>query len=102
MGVGGLVSIGNRYVPVSEGDHVDFTPTNEYVSVERLSSGMGLENIYQALKWQDNLTLDTLDQFCEILGSIASNTTLTYGAQGGVYLTGGILPVRLNFWQGAA
>jgi len=134
LGVSGLAHYQGHPAPiVTEGGHVDFAPTNEqeieilrfllkqydHVSAERLLSGMGLENIYQALaqirgeqveklkpaeisalafESGDALALATLDQFCAILGSVAGNTALTYGAQGGVYITGGIIPRMLDFF----
>lgn len=134
LGVSGLAFYNGHPTPiVTEGGHVDFAPTNEqeieilrylltkhaHVSAERLLSGMGLENIYQALaqvrgeqverlkpaqisalafESQDPLALATLDQFCAILGSVAGNTALTYGAQGGVFITGGIIPRMLDFF----
>jgi glucokinase len=135
LGVSGLAHYQGHPTPiVTEGGHVDFAPTNEqeieilrfllkqhdHVSAERLLSGMGLENIYQALaamrgeqvdrikpaqisalafESQDALALATLDQFCAILGSVAGNTALTYGAQGGVFVTGGIIPRMLDFFE---
>ena len=134
LGVSGLVHyLGHPAPVVTEGGHVDFAPTNEqeieilrfllrrheHVSAERLLSGMGLENIYQALaeiraeqvdalkpaqisalafEHGDTLALATLDQFCAILGSVAGNTALTYGAQGGVFITGGIIPRMLDYF----
>ena len=132
LGVAGLVSYHGHATPVvTEGGHVDFAPTNDqeieilrfllkryqHVSAERLLSGMGLENIYQALAAiegrqvealkpaqisalafdsSDPLALATIDQFCATLGSVAGNIALTYGAQGGVFITGGIIPRMLN------
>lgn len=134
LGVSGLVHYHGHPAPiVTEGGHVDFAPTNEqeieilrfllrkheHVSAERLLSGMGLENIYQALAAMrgeqvellkpaqisalafdsgNKLALDTLDQFCAILGNVAGNTALTYGSQGGVFITGGIIPRMLDFF----
>lgn len=132
LGVSGLVNYQGHATPVvTEGGHVDFAPTNEqeieilrfllkryeHVSAERLLSGMGLQNIYQALaaiqdrqvdvltpaqisalafESADPLALATIDQFCATLGSVAGNIALTYGAQGGVYITGGIVPRMLD------
>jgi glucokinase len=36
--------------------------------------------------------VETLDQFCALLGSVAGNLALTLGARGGVYIGGGIVP----------
>ncbi len=33
-----------------------------------------------------------LDMFCAMLGTVAANAALTLGAQGGVYIAGGIVP----------
>ncbi|MDD3837443.1 MAG: glucokinase, partial [Phenylobacterium sp.] len=37
-----------------------------------------------------------LDRFCAILGSVAGDLALTYGARGGVYVSGGIAPRLLD------
>lgn len=84
-----------------------------HVSAERLLSGPGLANIYRALgqlrgetveplspaevterciSGADTLCRDTLERFCRLLGTFAGNVALSYGAQGGVFLGGGILP----------
>ena len=134
LGVSGLVRSAGRAMPiVCEGGHVDFAPTTEqeidilrwlmrhydHVSAERLVSGMGIQNIYQALadirgetverlspasisqrafEHNDALARDTLEQFCQIYGSVAGNLALSYGAQGGVFVTGGIVPKMLKFF----
>jgi glucokinase len=35
---------------------------------------------------------EALDMFCAMLGTIAGNAALTFGARGGVYIAGGIAP----------
>ena len=40
----------------------------------------------------DPLACQTLDRFLEIYGSTAGDIALTYGARGGVYISGGIAP----------
>lgn len=86
-----------------------------HVSAERAVSGRGLEEIHGAL-WQldgrpegppqrtaaqvteaalaghDPLSREALDLFCAFLGTAAGNLALTLGAQGGVYIGGGIVP----------
>ena len=135
LGVSGLVRSNGVAIPlVTEGGHVDFAPINEqeieilrwlmkrysHVSAERLVSGMGIQNIYQALgdirdepverlkpaeishlafEKRDQLALETLDQFCAIYGSVAGSLALSYGAQGGVYITGGIAPRMIDFFK---
>jgi glucokinase len=84
-----------------------------HVSAERLLSGPGLANIHRALARVDGLEVATpspaeitrraldgsdaycrrvLDRFCLLLGGFAGNVALAYGARGGVFLGGGILP----------
>ncbi|MEQ8356710.1 MAG: glucokinase [Kiloniellaceae bacterium] len=84
-----------------------------HVSAERLLSGPGLVNLYRTiaavrklpperldpaeitrrgLDYSDTLCRLALVQFCRLLGSFAGNVALTYGARGGVFLGGGILP----------
>jgi glucokinase len=87
-----------------------------HVSVERALSGPGLVNLYQSLAAIDHLSApprkpseitdaalrgtcptsqEALDMFCAMLGTVAGNAALTFGARGGVYIGGGIVP-RLN------
>jgi glucokinase len=82
------------------------------VSIERILSGQGLYDLYTilaALKGQapaladeaqvtreglagDPLASETLDRFALILGSVAGDLALTFGARGGVFVSGGIAP----------
>ncbi|WP_428506958.1 glucokinase [Roseateles sp.] len=85
----------------------------DHVSFERLLSGPGLELIYRALAEHagqeaeeldapkitqraldasDPLCVETLEVFCGLLGTAASNLAVTLGALGGVYIGGGIVP----------
>jgi len=84
------------------------------VSAERILCGPGLEELYAALGALDGsaeigaptaadiarkatdgssaLARETIEVFTGQLGSVAGDLALTLGAQGGVYLAGGILP----------
>ena len=85
----------------------------EHVSAERFLSGAGIELLYRALahiKGQPDEGLDAatiskralagecplcdavIDVFCGMLGTVAGNLAITLGAQGGVYIGGGIVP----------
>ncbi len=87
--------------------------TMSHVSAERLVSGPGIELIYEALRdgatdapanlstaeivrrAQQNghpVCADTIDCFCAMLGTVASNLALTLGATGGIFVGGGIVP----------
>lgn len=87
------------------------------VSVERLLSGPGLCNIHSALAEiegradegecdpaeitrralaGDAASRAAVDRFCAILGSVAGDMALNFGAQGGVYIGGGICPQILD------
>src|SRR5690606_36498587 len=89
-----------------------------HVSAERVLSGPGLANIHRGLArlqgrsadplepeaitrrgldGSDELCRQTLERFCLLLGSFAGNVALSYGAQGGVFLAGGILPCFPDF-----
>ena len=89
-----------------------------HVSVEHALSGPGLMNLYRALcaiegqpavlatpdaitaaavSNQDPLARRSLDVFCGLLGSTIGDMALQYGAHGGVYLAGGILPQIREF-----
>ena len=87
------------------------------VSVERLLSGPGLATLYETLNAiegvdtpalapnqithraieGDELCRAALSRFCAILGTVAGDLALAFGARGGVYVTGGIAPVILEF-----
>lgn len=85
----------------------------DHVSFERLLSGPGLELTYLALaelnkqavkplsapditrlalETKDVLCVQTLEVFCNILGTAASNLAVTLGATGGIYIGGSIVP----------
>lgn len=89
-----------------------------HVSAEAFISGPGLVNLYEAicevegtkaqafepsditakaLDQSDASCVTTLQTFCSFLGSFAGNLALTYGATGGIYLAGGILPRFTDF-----
>jgi glucokinase len=128
LGVSGLIPINNRWIPLQgEGGHTAFSPIGEdeidvlswlqqrysHVSTERVVSGMGLENLYQALCAKagvqpkplspDKITASALsdtdeqckaalEMFCAILGTAAANLVVTLGARAGCYIGGGIVP----------
>jgi glucokinase len=125
LGVAALLRKAGRYhVIETEGGHVDFAPLDSLedqlllqlrksfrrVSVERVASGPGLWNIYQALGaiegqslqirgeaqlWEaalagsDSLANAALDRFCLTLGAVAGDMALAQGA-GGLVIAGGV------------
>ncbi len=79
------------------------------VSVERILSGAGLENLYRTLEQLAGRTPKpisaaeitgaiesdagcraALAMFCAIFGAVAGDLALAHGARGGVYIAGGI------------
>ena len=92
------------------------------VSIERLLSGPGLAHIYDALNAiagveapaleplqithhamsGDILCRAALSRFCAMLGSVAGDLALAYGARGGVYVTGGIAPDIFEYLRASA
>jgi glucokinase len=91
-----------------------------HVSAERLLSGPGLVLLHralatvrgvqpedhtapeitaQALRGQDEHCRDTVNVFCAMLGTVASNLALTVGAVGGVYIGGGIVPALGDYFH---
>jgi glucokinase len=127
LGVGALVPNGNGWALVpGEGGHVTL-PTStkaedeiaavlrkrwDHLSAERVLSGSGLVNLYEAICAIDGVTPQELSpadvtdhainktdpvcvrafaHFCEILGTVAGDLALTVGATGGIYIAGGIL-----------
>ncbi len=136
LGVSGLVPAGlTAWQPLAgEGGHVSFSPTDEdedavlhhirrmhgSVSAERLISGPGLVQIYEAivaragaptqkllpadvsrlaLTGGDAHCVKALDLFCAMLGTVSGNLALTLGATGGVYIGGGVVPKMLDFFK---
>jgi glucokinase len=80
-----------------------------HVSAERVLSGPGLVNVYEAVAElegvptgvrrpaevsvaEDPISREAVDIFCGMLGTLAGNVALTLGARGGVYIAGGIVP----------
>ena len=84
-----------------------------YVAYEHALSGPGLLNLYRAIAELDGRTatlttpaavsraalagdeasaLEAVQVFCGLLGSFVGDLVLLYGARGGVFLAGGILP----------
>ncbi len=89
-----------------------------HVSVERVLSGEGLEQLYHAVATLEGKTAPerasadivaralsgdcavsdvALGLFCAFLGDVAGNIALTFGAQGGVYIGGGMVPHFIDF-----
>lgn len=135
LGVSHLLNVSGRWVSLAgEGGHVDFSPGNDLedqiaahlrekfgrVSAERLLSGAGLVNIYQALRAinqqsEDEISANiivskalsnesvlchqTLTLFCSMMGRFAGNLALTLNTQGGVYIGGGIVPRFIAFFE---
>ncbi len=127
LGTGGLLKREGRLIPVvGEGGHIGFAPkskvqidvlevlreTHERVTIEKVLSGSGIENIYWAMhalrgekrirlsapeifaaaeKGTDAVAADATQLFFEVLGQVAGDIALVFGALDGVYLAGGIV-----------
>lgn len=134
LGVAGLNFDAGQWHAVSgEGGHVTLPATNPlewavlqrlqkkwgHVSAERVLSGPGLVNLYQALSdiagqpivpYQakdigvmaferfEPQALQAFQLFAGWLGVVASDVALTLGAQGGMYIGGGIVPRYLDWF----
>jgi glucokinase len=93
-----------------------------HVSAERVLSGPGLENLYRAITSLDALTVPdrsaaeitqatlagscptsraAVDLFCALLGEVAGNFALSFCAQGGVFICGGIVPHLRDYLPGS-
>jgi glucokinase len=134
LGAAGLIRAANRWIDVGgEGGHATMAAATreetqvldllrlrwDHVSAERVLSGPGLANLYEAVcilhgivgpklapeqitaallktngtREQTGLICGkAFDLFCSMLGTVAGNMALTLGATGGVYIAGGILP----------
>lgn len=136
LGVGGLLIRGDKVsVLQTEGGHAGFAAHSAEdieilkvlnlrygrVSNERLISGAGLVNLYNAICevsgqkpdeaiTPEDITRRATDETCAmcgravetfagIFGSVAGDLVLTLGAWDGVYLTGGMTPILLPWIQ---
>lgn len=131
LGVASLVWGGQGYIPVPcEGGHVTMPAVTQrefdliktlfkkyhHISAERVCSGKGLVNLYNAIGQLDGLNLpdmepkeiseaalngtcpvcrEALDLMLVFLGRVAGNLALTLNAFGGIYIAGGI-PAKLG------
>lgn len=130
LGVASLLPVeGGWTVVPGEGGHADLAPVDEIqatvwqalrashgrVSAETVLSGPGLERLYAALAsgpapsaaeiaqaaWQgEPVATQAVRLFTQWLGSFAGNLALTLGAEGGVYLAGGIVPAWAGRFDG--
>ena len=91
--------------------------THEHVSAETVLSGLGLVRLYRAIALLDGSEVAPIepaqvtarafdesggdarkwsraavDTFCALLGAVAGDGALIFGAQGGVFIGGGIVP----------
>lgn len=129
LGVSALVpnAVGGFEALATEGGHVTMAAADDreaailaalrarfgHVSAERVLSGPGLVNVYEAVAAMEGRTsaytspdavssrgLDgscplcrmALETFFSMLGTVAGNLVLSLGARGGVFIAGGILP----------
>ncbi len=128
LGVSALVPAAGGAVPIrGEGGHVTMAAADaheaevldllrrrfDHVSAERVLSGPGILNLYNALcevagEPQEQFTpaqitdaqtgedhpraREATQMFCAMLGTVAGDLALTLGARGGVYIAGGIVP----------
>jgi glucokinase len=132
LGVASLVWTGNRYVPIpGEGGHRTMSAVCQreldifqqlrvkyhHISAERVCSGKGLENLYNAIRALDkkfhlpdidapDISKKAIEGSCEVckesldlmlafLGRVTGDLALTMMSQGGVYIAGGI-PTKLG------
>jgi len=128
LGVSALIPTAAGLIPIpGEGGHVTMPPADpresavldlmrgrfDHVSAERVLSGPGLVNLYNALcelshvpagpltaaqitdtriGAADACAREATTMFCAMLGTVAGNLALTLGARGGIYIAGGIVP----------
>jgi glucokinase len=94
-----------------------------HVSAERLLCGSGLvllhravcavhgvaapdvqlqpSNVVQQAELGQALALQSVQHFCAMLGGVCGNAALTFGARGGLYVGGGIVPKLGNLFDAA-
>jgi glucokinase len=135
LGVCGLIRSSGEWVSVTtQGGHSDLAPNTSleieiltllkkkfgHVAVERVLSGPGIVNLYEALCQingkdilfhspseitaaainpnPDYLSKETLLLFCQIFGSVTGSIALTTGSLGGVYITSDLVRNFLDFF----
>ncbi|HTP76784.1 MAG TPA: glucokinase [Rhizomicrobium sp.] len=114
---------GRALAVATEGGHAGFAPGNareieilrvlarqfEHVSIERILSGPGLENLHRAIAELNGRSAgphdaanivanaatdadcrEAISVFCGVYGAVAGDFALAHGARGGVFLAGGI------------
>ena len=124
-------------VLVTEGGHATLPTENQredaiilalrarhpHVSIERVLSGPGLVELYEAIAALERhsapprdsaeivahalagdcaISRATLEAFCDFLGSVAGNAALSLGALGGLFIGGGIVPRFTDFLRQSA
>jgi len=132
LGVASLFWSGNRYITSpGEGGHRTMSAVNQrefdifqqlrvkyhHISAERVCSGKGIENLYNAIRALDRkydlpdreapeisklaitgecvVCKESLDLMLSFLGRVTGDLALTLMSQGGVYIAGGI-PTKLG------
>jgi len=135
LGICGLIRSSGEWVSVTtQGGHSDLAPNTSleieiltllkkkfgHVAVERVLSGPGIVNLYEALCQingkdilfhspseitaaainpnPDYLSKETLLLFCQIFGSVTGSIALTTGSLGGVYITSDLVRNFLDFF----
>lgn len=134
LGMSGLIPCGEDYEPLrGEGGHVTLPAfdaqeaeiiellrrSHGHVSAERVLSGPGLVELYEAcssllgkrpeildpaeitsraLAGSCPVCRQTVAHFCAMLGTVAADLALVLGALGGIYIGGGIVPKLGGFF----
>jgi len=135
LGVCGLIRSSGEWVSVpTQGGHSDLAANTSleievltllqkkfgHVAVERVLSGPGIVNLYEALCQingkdilfhspseitaaainpnPDHLSKQTLHLFCQIFGSVTGSIALTTGSLGGIYITSDLIRNFLDFF----
>jgi len=138
LGVCGLIRSSGDWIPIpTQGGHSDLAPNTSleieiltllqkkfgHVAVERVLSGPGIVNLYEALceingkdilfhspseitaaainPNPDHLSKETLHLFCQIFGSVTGSIALTTGSLGGIYITSDLIRNFLDFFIGS-
>lgn len=138
LGVCGLIRLSSGWVSVpTQGGHSDLAPNTSleievltllqkkfgHVAVERVLSGPGIVNLYEALceingknilfhspseitaaatnPNPDHLSKETLHMFCQMFGSVTGSLALASGSLGGIYITSDLVRNFLDFFIGS-
>jgi glucokinase len=116
LGVGALISVGDKFMPIAtETGHIDFsTPLRieGHICAETILSGVGFTKIYKAMGGSsltpenlvaqlphDLLAQEAARVFFDHLARLAGDLALIFLPHGGIFITGGMADRLINYLE---